>query len=198
MVMALERFLARHVEMNHHARIVMFLRGQNVITELEADEYLNPNGASSKPGGGSLAQPTNMQARHAVRVGMIAHGVTLGMLALMLGLIHVAPLGATPHYTPLVDQTIGRGYIRVNAYPWATVSVDGKVVGDTPLSKPIELSDGKHTVRFEHAWYEAVEKTVTVNGGTADSAQRVFVDFVKDKVSLKKGLKLPVEQKEEP
>src|SRR5687767_5356116 len=66
MVMALERFLARHVEMNHHARIVMFLRGQNVITELEAEEYLNPNGSTNKVGGGSLAQPTNMQARHAV------------------------------------------------------------------------------------------------------------------------------------
>ena len=28
--------------MNHHARLVLFLRNQNVITELEADEYLNP------------------------------------------------------------------------------------------------------------------------------------------------------------
>ena len=148
-------------------------------------------------GGGSRAQPTNMQARHAVRVGMIAHGVTLGMLALMLGLIHVAPLGATPHYTPQADQKIGRGYIRVNAYPWATVKIDGKPVGETPMEKPIELDDGKHTIRFEHAWYEAVEKTVVVDGGTAESAQRVFVDFVKAKVSLKPGLKLPV-QKEEP
>jgi len=198
MVMALERFLARHVEMNHHARIVMFLRGQNVITELEAEEYLNPNGSTNKVGGGSLAQPTNMQARHAVRVGMIAHGVTLGMLALMLGLIHVAPLGATPHYSPMLDQKIGRGYIRVNAYPWATVKIDGKLAGETPLQKPIELGDGKHTIRFEHAWYEAVEKTVIVDGGTADSAQRVFVDFVKNKVPLKPGLKLPVEPKEEP
>ncbi|MGH8310660.1 MAG: serine/threonine-protein kinase, partial [Steroidobacteraceae bacterium] len=41
MVMALERFLARHVEMNHHARIVLFLRAQNVITDLEAEEYVN-------------------------------------------------------------------------------------------------------------------------------------------------------------
>src|SRR6201999_3140007 len=31
-VMALERFLAKHVEMNHYARLVMYLRGQNVIT----------------------------------------------------------------------------------------------------------------------------------------------------------------------
>src|SRR5258705_7374163 len=81
MVMALERFLARHVEMNHHARLVLFLRAQNVITELEAEEYLNP----SALGGTSQLAPSNMQARHAMRAGVVAHAVTFGMLALMLG-----------------------------------------------------------------------------------------------------------------
>jgi serine/threonine-protein kinase len=40
LVMALERFLAKHVEMNYHARLVLFLRNQNVITQLEADKAL--------------------------------------------------------------------------------------------------------------------------------------------------------------
>src|SRR5882757_1398697 len=79
MVMALERFLARHVEMNHHARLVLFLRAQNVITELEAEEYLNP--AALGAGGGALQQP-NLQARNAVRSGLVAHAVTLGVLLL--------------------------------------------------------------------------------------------------------------------
>src|SRR5215208_6760254 len=39
LVMSLERFLAKHVEMNYHARLVLFLRNQNIITQLEADEY---------------------------------------------------------------------------------------------------------------------------------------------------------------
>src|SRR3982751_2486900 len=71
MVMALERFLAKHVEMNHHARIVLFTRSQNVITELEADEYLNP----AALGGASALQQPNMQARHAVRAGLVAHAI---------------------------------------------------------------------------------------------------------------------------
>src|SRR5204862_577629 len=54
MTMALERFLAKHVEMNHHARLVLFLRSQGVITELEAEEYLNP--AALGAGGGVLQQ----------------------------------------------------------------------------------------------------------------------------------------------
>jgi len=188
MVMALERFLARHVEMNHHARLVLFLRANGVLTELEAEEYLNP---AALGGQSSSAQP-NMQARHAVRAGMVAHGVTLGMLVLMLGLIHVAPLGATPDTKVIVNQTTGRGYVRVHAYPWAKVSLDGKELGVTPMTKPIEVADGPHTLRFEHAWYEPVDRSIEIAGGSADAAQLVSVDFVKDRIKLRAGKTLPV------
>ncbi len=187
MVMALERFLARHVEMNHHARIVLFLRAQNVITQLEADEYLNPSAVS---GGSSQAQP-NMQARHTVRAGMVAHAVTFGVLALMLGLIHVAPLGATPVTNVVVNQTVGRGFIRVHAYPWAKISIDGRPSGETPIDKPIELLDGSHTVKFEHPWYVPVERKVEVNGSTPDTAQQVNVDFAKEKITPLAGKVVP-------
>ena len=187
MVMALERFLARHVEMNHHARLVLFLRANSVITELEAEEYLNP---SALGGQASAAQP-NMQARHAVRAGMVAHGVTLGMLLLMLGLIHVAPLGATPVSKTIVSTTPGRGYVRVHAYPWANVSIDGKNIGTTPMTKSIEVLDGPHTIKFDHAWYEPVEKSVDVAGSSADAAPTISVDFVKDKVKTRPGKVVP-------
>jgi len=187
MVMALERFLARHVEMNHHARLVLFLRANGVLTELEAEEYLNP---SALGGQASSAQP-NMQARHAVRAGMVAHGITLGMLALMLGLIHVAPLGATPDTKLVVTQTTGRGYVHVHAYPWAKVSIDGKELGVTPMTKPIEIPDGTHTVRFEHGWYEPVERSIDIAGGSADAAPLVSVDFVKERISPRAGMTVP-------
>src|SRR5688572_12259883 len=80
LVMALERFLAKHVEMNYHARLVLFLRGQNVITQLEADEYLNP--AVGGAGGSPLAQP-NVQGRQVVRRAGVVHASILGVLALM-------------------------------------------------------------------------------------------------------------------
>src|SRR5262249_33245263 len=136
MVMALERFLAKHVEMNHHARLVLFIRAQNVITELEAEEYLNPTAL-----GTASAQP-NMQARHVVRGGIVAHVITLGVLILMLGLIHVAPLGATPATAAVREP--GRGFLRVNALPWAIIAIDGKPYGTTPLARPIELTHASH------------------------------------------------------
>jgi serine/threonine-protein kinase len=184
-VMALERFLAKHVEMNHHARLVLFLRAQNVITELEAEEYLNPAGL----GGTSLAGPTNMQARHAVRTGVVAHAVTLGMLALMLGLIHVAPLGATPE-TQTVIQKEGVGFVRVHAYPWARVSIDGKAYGATPFAEPIELGEGKHTIEFVHDWYEPVEVQVEVAAGASSMAQLRTFDFCRQG-KLRSGKELP-------
>src|SRR4029077_1232450 len=123
-VMALERFLAKHVEMNHHARLVLFLKSQGVITDLEAEEYLNP--AALGAGAGALQQP-NLQARNAVRGGLVAHAVMVCVLMLILGLIHVAPLSATPKTLPA--RVAGRGYVKIDARPWAHVFVDGKGVG---------------------------------------------------------------------
>jgi serine/threonine-protein kinase len=174
--LALERFLAKHIEMNHHARLVLFLRAQNVITELEAEEYLNP----AALGGTSVlaAGPQNMQARHIVRSGIVAHGVTFGVFLLMLGLIHVAPLDATPS-TPASTSAAkpGRGFARFHAYPWARIEVDGKDVGVTPFDAPLELAPGPHTVRFIHDWYAPIEKSIEVSTGAADHAQLVSVDF---------------------
>lgn len=175
-VAALERFLAKHVEMNHHARLVLFLRAQNVITELEAEEYLNP---AQLGGTNVLAGPTNMQARHAVRAGLVAHAVTFGVLALMLGLIHVAPLGATPQ-TQAAVPTPGIGFVHVHAYPWARISIDGKQVGATPLTRPIEVSQGKRTIQFAHDWYAPIERVVEVPAGASNAALPLAVDFCKE------------------
>ena len=42
LVLALERFISKRVEMNYHARLVLFLRDQGIISEEEADAQLHP------------------------------------------------------------------------------------------------------------------------------------------------------------
>ncbi|HUJ57056.1 MAG TPA: serine/threonine-protein kinase [Kofleriaceae bacterium] len=189
-VMALERFLAKHVEMNHHVRLVLFQKAQGVVTELEAEEYLNP--AALGAGAGALQQP-NMQARNVVRAGVVAHGITFGVLLLFLGLIHVAPLNATPRTQPLLVKDAARGYVRVDARPWARISVDGKDAGTTPIGRPLELPVGHHVVRFEHDWYQPVERAIDVAVGSPDAAPSVSVDFETQKVSLRPGKTKPAE-----
>jgi serine/threonine-protein kinase len=185
MVMALERFLAKHVEMNHHARLVLFIRAQNVITELEADEYLNP----AALGGTSVLQQPNMQARHAVRAGLVAHAITFSVLALMLGLIHVAPLSATPAHTPVREA--GRGYLRINASPWARIAIDRAPFGETPLGQPIQLREGKHVIRLEHDWYQRVERVVEITEGPATTPAVLSVDFKAEHLPLAAGKTAP-------
>jgi hypothetical protein len=171
--------------MNHHARLVLFLRSQNVITELEAEEYLNP---AALGGTGQLQQP-NMQARHAVRAGMVAHGIAFCVLALMLGLIHVAPLSATPAYTAVREP--GHGYLRIVASPWARIWIDGAAQGETPLARPIALKEGTHTIRLEHDWYQPVERVVEIAEGAATAPQALVLDFDAEHVPLVPGKTRP-------
>ena len=186
MVMALERFLAKHVEMNHHARLVLFLRAQNVITDLEAEEYLNP--AALGAGGSVLAQP-NMQARYVVRTGLAAHGIMLGVLTLMIGLIHLAPLSDTPTTrVATAGKLAGRGTLRVDASPWASIAIDGRPIGVTPLARPIDLVEGPHAVSFAHDWYAPVQRTVNISP-TGEPAHLV-IDFCRDG-TLAAGKQLP-------
>jgi hypothetical protein len=184
MTMALERFLGKHVEMNHHARLVLFLRSQGVITELEAEEYLNPAAL-----GAAGAHQPNLQARNVVRGGVVAHAVTLGMLLLMLGLIHVAPLGATPRSVLSKDQ--GRGYLKVDAHPWARVFVDGKELGLTPIGKPLEVIEGQHVIKLVHDWYEPYERKIEVVTAPVSAATSINIDFDAMKIPLKAGKTKP-------
>jgi serine/threonine-protein kinase len=189
MVMALERFLAKHVEMNHHARLVLFIKAQGVITELEAEEYLNP--AALGAGAGALQQP-NLAARNIVRAGVVAHGIMLGVLVLFLGLSHVAPLGATPSGADQLRKEAMRGYIRVDAHPWARIFVDGEQVGTTPIADPLALKDGAHTIRLEHDWYQPIDRKIQLSAGSAADATPVVVDFERQGV-LRPGKTKPAE-----
>jgi hypothetical protein len=155
-----------------------------VITELEAEEYLNP--AALGAGGGALQQP-NLQARNVVRAGLVAHGIVAGVLLLFLGLIHVAPVSATPKSKEILDKESQRGYLRVDAQPGARVFIDNDQVGVTPMAKEIALREGSHKVRFEHDWYQPVERSIVIVGGSKDNAQSLLLNFETTKAKLKPG-----------
>ena len=119
--------------------------------------------------------------------------IVFGVLLLFLGLIHVAPLGATPRTKEVLIKEAQRGYVRVNAHPWARVFVDGNETGITPIAKPLELKEGKHVVRFEHDWYAPVERPIEVVAGTAEAAPADHRRFREAEDPLKPGKTRPVE-----
>ena len=69
--------------------------------------------------------------------------------------INDAATAATPIVTDRADARPGRaaaavpsGTVNINAVPWASVYIDGKPVGDTPLAQ-IAVSAGTHEVIFK-------------------------------------------------
>ena len=56
------------------------------------------------------------------------------------------------------------GYLKVVATPWADVSVDGRPIGQTPMSR-VRVTAGAHSVRFSHPEYGSFDREVEIGSG---------------------------------
>lgn len=174
LVMALERFLAKHVEMNYHTRLVLFQRNQDILTQLEADEYLNPNMLAAD----SPLSQSNVQLRRVLRRALVVQSVILGIVSLMTGLIHLAPVGATvPAIVVHTDPK--HGFIRFVANPWAEIFVDDESIGFTPTAYPVELEVGSHEIELRNPeWTDKpYRETVVIVTGPQEDAIVLSNDF---------------------
>jgi serine/threonine-protein kinase len=86
-------------------------------------------------------------------------------------------LTPTPAARETPESSLG-GLLQVAVRPWGEVSVDGAVVGTTPLDK-LPLAAGPHTVRVRHPAYEVVERRVVIRPG---QTERLVVDLPADGV----------------
>jgi serine/threonine-protein kinase len=171
LVMALERFLSKHVEMNYHSRLVLFLRNQDVITQLEADEYLNPEH-------GEVLTPQALQARRTIRRTALFHGAVLGVVALWALSIHLLPVGREPLPSP--NAILARvGYLDLVVHPWAVVTVGGKET-TTPQAAPLQLPAGKHEFLIKHPAFRDVKRKVEIEEGPVTSAQKLIIDLERE------------------
>ena len=66
----------------------------------------------------------------------------------------------------------GTGYLRVNSRPWATVSVDGRVVGPTPQMR-IEVPSGRHKLTLVNDEF-GITKTLNVDVGPGETVTKVL------------------------
>jgi serine/threonine-protein kinase len=67
----------------------------------------------------------------------------------------------------------GPGMLQMVVKPWGEVTIDGRMVGTTPLDR-ISLSAGTHAVSVRHPLYEQWDGRVTIRPG---QTERVVVDF---------------------
>ncbi len=65
------------------------------------------------------------------------------------------------------------GRVSINAVPWATVSIDGNTVGETPLGN-VALAVGEHQITFRHPQLGERTQKVIVKANAATRVSAVF------------------------
>ena len=68
-----------------------------------------------------------------------------------------------------------KGTVSLNAVPWATVSIDGENIGDTPIGN-FPLTLGPHEVVFRNTELGEQRRVITV---TLHAPMRLSVDLTK-------------------
>jgi len=63
--------------------------------------------------------------------------------------------------------------LQIVVRPWAEVSVDGRLLGTTPMDR-VPLSAGKHSLILKHPAFEALARSVTIRSG---ETTRLVVDL---------------------
>ena len=68
--------------------------------------------------------------------------------------------------------------LQIVVHPWAEVSVDGRLVGTTPMDR-VPLPAGAHTLSLRHPAYEALVRSVMIKPG---ETARIVIDLPTDGV----------------
>src|SRR5439155_7040869 len=79
---------------------------------------------------------------------------------------------------PATSMAAEPGQLQIAVRHWGEVSVDGRVIGTTPLDR-ITLSAGTHVVRVRHPLYENWQRPVSIRPG---ETAKVVVDLPADAV----------------
>ena len=181
LVMTLERFIAKHVDINYHSRLVWFLREKQVLSNEEAETFLNATN------GGALAGPQSKAAkfRDVLTRSAITQAIIVGVLALWTISIHLLDVGKSP--LPAEAAIVKRtGFVRVLARPWGAVTVQGSDdVILTPMDAPIRLEVGKQTLTVANKFYKPMTKKIVVEEGSPAEPRILTFDFLKLGESVK-------------
>ncbi len=82
----------------------------------------------------------------------------------------------TPEMTTseVISFNEGNGYITVNVFPWAEVYINERSYGVTPLTAPISLPSGTHTITLRNSSFGTFSEPVTVKPGKTTSYSHRF------------------------
>ena len=92
-----------------------------------------------------------------------------------LGFRATRTIQVTPGKVSPLTVALPKGVVSLNAVPWATVSIDGEVVGETPIGN-LSVAIGQHEVVFTNPEFGEQRRTINV---TLTTPVRTSIDLSK-------------------
>ncbi len=92
-----------------------------------------------------------------------------------LGYRETRTVQVSPGRTAAISVTLPKGTVSLNAIPWASVTIDGESIGDTPIGN-FPLTVGPHEVIFRNAALGEQRRVITV---TTRAPVRLSVDLTR-------------------
>ena len=160
LVLALERFLSQRVDVNYHARLVLFLRDQSFVSSTEAQVVLGPLSTAMPPSGASARQRAAQDVTRRLGATLfLMSAVLLGFL----GGLHLLRVGAPlPGVIREGEAAPRAGQLQVLVDPWAEVYVDGQWVETTPFARPLRVRPGRRFIELRNPHYPPVRQVVDI------------------------------------
>ncbi len=84
------------------------------------------------------------------------------------------PTAERPTVTTAVPES---ATVYFTSSPWAKVYVNNRLIGETPIAKPVMLPAGTHTVMFSHPSFEPILTTVEVEPNREKTVAGNFYDY---------------------
>jgi serine/threonine-protein kinase len=163
LVLSLERFIAKRVDMNYHARVVLYLRDKKIITEEEADAQLHPAlaGGYQKPSSPSTLAWAGMRRLVSMQATILA------AMAVVVAFVHAVQVGtpAQARLPPPRPPAPPPGFLRVVVEPWAAVFLDGQYAETTPFARALTVPEGDHVVLLKNPHFAPAERKLTIKRG---------------------------------
>jgi serine/threonine-protein kinase len=168
LVLALERFLSQRLDVNYHARLVLYLREQGFVSPAEAELVLRPLAGSLPTTGAAARQRAGQAVTRRVALLLLA---IVGAMAAALAGLHLFHVGAPlPALVRDGESAPGAGQLLVFADPWAEVYVDGQWAETTPFARPLRLRPGRHLVELRNPHYQPVRQLMDIEPTPAPGA----------------------------
>ncbi len=159
--LALEAFLMNRVRGNFSERLLAYLAHAKLVTRAEAETFVKP---------AVLDDPdlirTDENLPPPPRLSTVA-GVQAGLGAALLVWVLLLRLATGPSAAAACGEGAGGppGALKVVAWPWAEIHIDGALVETTPVARSFSLAPGVHEVVLKNPHYKPVKRRLLIEPG---------------------------------